>query len=334
MAIIMLNIFKSPIIAVGTALSIACGLSTLFGIYLYFKNGGKFKYKKGYYREIIKSSLPLTLVRLFGSLLQPILAIIIPLRLVNFGLSKDNALSELGVVMGMTMPLLSIPSTIIGALCMILIPKISSSQNIKDKSVHSQIQYYIKFTISCVFIFIPIFIALGEEICSFVFNNSLSGRYLLLSSWIMLPMGLTQITTSILNALNQEKKTFIYFVISNLFLILGVFILPKYIGIQSMLLCIGISSTIQFVLNMRKIISLTNLKTTSVKYTISHILISIPIILVTTFTYNIFLTFTNHFIAIGLSSFISVLSYISLLFVFNILDIKLTKQYLFKFKKV
>ena len=37
------KIFKSPALAVGTALSIACGLSTLYGIILYFKNGGKFQ---------------------------------------------------------------------------------------------------------------------------------------------------------------------------------------------------------------------------------------------------------------------------------------------------
>ena len=55
MILIILNIFSSPVLAVGTALSIACGISTLYGFMLYFKNGGKFKYKHGYYKEIIKS---------------------------------------------------------------------------------------------------------------------------------------------------------------------------------------------------------------------------------------------------------------------------------------
>ena len=126
--IIWLDIFSSPILAVGVALSIACGISTILGFVYYFKYNGKFKYKKGYYKEIIQSSLPLTAVRLFGSLLQPLVALLIPIQLTKLGMSKSFALSELGIIMSMTMPLMSIPSTIIGALCMILIPRINCSE--------------------------------------------------------------------------------------------------------------------------------------------------------------------------------------------------------------
>ena len=68
---IYLDIFSNPIISVSLALSIACGISTIIGIYYYLKNGGKFKYKNGYYKEIIKSALPLTSVRLIGSIINP-----------------------------------------------------------------------------------------------------------------------------------------------------------------------------------------------------------------------------------------------------------------------
>ena len=61
-------------ISVGLALSIACIVSTIYGIVLYFKYGGKISYKNGYLKEIIVSSLPLTGVRLFGSLLPPIVS--------------------------------------------------------------------------------------------------------------------------------------------------------------------------------------------------------------------------------------------------------------------
>ena len=333
MGFIMLSIFKSPVIAVGTALSIACGLSTLMGLYLYYKNGGKFQYCKGYYKEIIKSSLPLTLVRLISSLLSPLLAIIVPLQLVSCGLKREIALSELGIVMGMTMPLLSIPSTIIGALCMILIPKISSFTDLNDLSLHKQIKYYLKFTISCSFLFIPIFIALGNPICNYVFSNLHAGVYLQNSAWIMIPLGLTQITTSILNALNQERQTFIYYVISNSLLILGVFILPKYLGIQSMLICIGVSSFIQFLFNIRKIKKMTNIETNILNNIFSHTLISIVIILFTKYFYNILNLIMSQFFAIGFACIFATLFFVLLLFVFNMLNFKTTKEYLLKHKK-
>ena len=38
MLFVSLKIFPSPVISVGVALSIACGISTLYGYYLYFKN--------------------------------------------------------------------------------------------------------------------------------------------------------------------------------------------------------------------------------------------------------------------------------------------------------
>lgn len=330
--LISLQIFKSPVLAVGTALSIACGISTLYGILLYFKNGGKFKYKNGYYKEIIKSSIPLTLVRLFGSILQPIIAVILPLELARFGISKNIALSELGIVMGMTMPLLSIPSTIIGALCMILIPKISSSDK-KTSELKNQINMYIKFTITCVFIFIPIFIALGEHICLFVFDNVYAGLYLKLSSWIMLPLGLSQITTSILNAMNQEQKTFIYYVISSIFLIISMFILPKFFGIKAMLYGTGISTSILAILNIIKIRKLTNYNIKISKSLISHTLVSIPIILLNIQLFHFLDRFLSTFISFMICGVISVIFYFLLLIIFNIVEINNMKSYLSRYSK-
>lgn len=327
---VLLGVFNSPVIAVSCALSIACGISTILGIFLYYKNGGKFKYKNGYYKEIIKSSLPLTAIRFFGSILQPLIAVILPIQLNKLGMSKDMALSELGIVMGMTMPLLSIPSTIIGALCMILIPKVSSST--KDKrNINRQINYYLNFTISCVFIFIPIFIAIGPSACEFVFNNSTAGIYLQYASWTMLPLGIAQITTSILNALNQERKSFIYYIISSFILVASVFILPKYIGIQAIVFGSGLSSTILAILNIMKIKKLTNLKPNIIGPCISHILVSLPVILLINLLKNVLDNILTQFVSLGICSIVGVVSYITLLFVFNVLDIKIVKDYLLKF---
>ena len=253
MLFVSLKLFSSPVISVGVALSIACGISTLYGYYLYFKNKGRLKYKSGFFREIIKSSLPLTAVRLFGSILQPIVAIILPLLLSNIGLEKELAVSELGVAMGMTMPLLSIPSTIIGSLCMVLVPRIRRYTQNTSTILNKQIDNYINFSIICIMLFIPIFIVLGVPMCEFIFNNSLAGIYISNCAWIIIPMGIAQITTSILNALNQEQKTFIYYIISSIFMFLVILITPIFLGTMSMLYSIGVSNTFLAILNIIKI---------------------------------------------------------------------------------
>ena len=71
-------------------------------------------------------------------------------------------------------------------------------RKINNKIINKQLKNYLSFTISCIFIFIPIFISLGGEICKFVFGNMDSGKYLSYSAWTMIPLGFAQITTSIL----------------------------------------------------------------------------------------------------------------------------------------
>ena len=326
MIFITLNIFSSPILAVGIALSIACGISTVYGFILYFKNGGRLKYRQGYYKDIIRSSAPLTGVRIFSSLLQPIVAVVLPLQLTRYGLDTSTALSELGIIMGMSMPLLSIPSTIIGALCMILIPRISSQESNKDH-IAKQINNYIKFSILCVFLFIPIFITLGVPICNFVFNNLNAGVYLSYSAWIIIPMGIAQITTSILNALNQEQKTFIYFIISNILMLFIVLTTTKFFGIKSMVIGIGLSNSILSIFNLIKIKKLTGFKPNIIPTLTYHLLLNLPIIAIVKLVYNILTKSINVFFCIAISSIISVLSYIALCFVFNILDFNLFKSF-------
>ncbi len=322
----MTGVFSSPIIAVCVALSIACGLSTFYGLILYIKNNGKFKYKKGYFKGIIKSTLPLTGVRLFGSLLQPLIAIIIPFMLCNLGMSKDLALSELGIVMGMTMPLLSIPSTLIGAMCMIQIPRLNSVSN--NFELKRQINNYLKFTLTCIFMFIPIFLILSTPLCTYVYSNIDAGFYMTKCSWIIIPLGLSQLTTSILNALNQENRTFVYYIFSCIIMIALTFILPKFIGIQTMLVATGTSSIILFALNLQQLRKMFGVKTNIFKSIIYHALVCIPVIILTNFCYNIFSNTLGAFMTLIFTGIVSVLGYFGLLFVFGILDVNILKDYI------
>lgn len=332
MIFVTLNIFSSPVISVGVALSIACGLSTIYGFFLYFKNGGKLRFKCGYLKNIIRSSAPLTCVRILGSLLQPIVAIILPLQLMNMGIEKSVALSELGVIMGMSLPLLSIPSTIIGALCMVLIPRISGKEQ-ESEIINPQINNYIQFSLVCLFMFLPIFIVLGRPICNLVFNNISAGIYLSYASWIIIPMGISQITTSILNALNQEQKSFIYFLISSIFMILIITIFPRYLGTNAMIIGMGLSNLVLAILNLNKIHKLTGFKSNIISKITYFMLINLPIIFITKLTYNIFASYIGTFMGIVISGTICVIGYLSLLFVFNILNFKTLKNTFKKYTK-
>ena len=102
-------------------------------IVYYFVKGNRLGNPRDQYRIILKSATPITGVRVATSALQPIIAIIIPMQLVLAGMSNENALAEFGIAVGMTMPLLFVPSTLTGSLAMVLLPELSSQYAQKNK---------------------------------------------------------------------------------------------------------------------------------------------------------------------------------------------------------
>lgn len=328
----------NAIYATGLSLSIACVLSTILGIVFFFTSKGKLHSPKGFIKPVLKNSSAITGVRVVSSLMQPLLAIIIPLRLVATGLEHSQALSKLGIAMGMTMPVLMIPGTLIGSLAMALIPKISSLAKENNKTaLVKQINSSLTFTLCCSFICLPIFIALGTPICMLIFKNdaaATAGEYLSNGSWLMVSMGISQLSTSILNSLGLEVKTFKYYIFSSVFLLLCIYFLPKFVGIYALMYGLGINSLIVAILNIRKINSTIGSKNTYLKPIFSLIIITIPLVWLTKFCYNILAFIFPSIIALVLVCALSLVSFAILLSVTGIIDITFIKSNMKNYKEV
>lgn len=70
-------------------------------------------------------ALPVGMNALLGNLLGAANAALIPQMLVRGGMERSLAISELGVVCGMTMPMLALPTVYLGALNLVLMPKLT-----------------------------------------------------------------------------------------------------------------------------------------------------------------------------------------------------------------
>lgn len=317
----------SEVLPPGISFGIAGVLSTLLGLFFYFRSSGRFAKPKNAFRTFFKSSTPITTVRFFGSIMIPIITILLPFRLISLGYSEDQALSQLGIMLGMTFPLLSIPSTVIGSLAMALIPKVTNLNH--DKNFHEldkQISNSLVFSIVLIFLIIPSFLALGEPICEFLFNNSRAGYFLSLASWIMIPMGISQVTGSVLNSLGQEIKGLLYYMMGNIALVLIVFFMPVYVGIEAIIYGIGIANLIAGMLNLRKINSITNSKNRYTKTIVKLTAICIPCSLFTYFFYNLIVIIFPKMIAVMLACASSVVVTLVLYAVFNVFDYKIIKS--------
>lgn len=318
----------------GLSISIACALSTVLGFYFYKKSGGKFSNPKGYSKTLIKESLPLTLVRFVGSLLMPIVSIILPLRLMAGGYSNEQALSLIGICMGMTMPLLTIPSTIIGSLSMALIPQLSIlNKQHNNFALNNQIKSSLLFTIISSFFILPIFIAIGEPISQFLFNNSQAGIILSKYAWVIIPTGIMQISTSILNSLGHEVYTFITYAIGGLVLFLGILLLPPVIGIESMLLSMGLNAVLVSLLNFYKIKKLTNFSASLVLKLIILCLITFGLTILCKQLFNLLIFVLPTFFSIAVCCMVIAVLYFLMLFVFNIIDYSYINMFKKRLKK-
>lgn len=328
--------FSNDLFPAGISISVACALSTIIGIIYFYKSKGRLQSPKNCFKPIFKSSAPITLVRLATSVMQPFMAFILPIRLMQVGFTNEQALSQLGIAMGMTMPLLSIPSTIIGSLAMAITPNLTSLNNENNNlKLKKQINSCINFTLCCSFIVLPFFIGLGEPVCLFLFNNITAGTYLKYACWLIIPMGISQITTSILNSLNLEVKTFKYYLYSCVVLILSILVLPKYVGIYALMYGMGLSMLLIAILNIIKINKTIQNNNNYLLIIAKLILITIPTTALTKWIYNLIIFIFPKFVSLILCGGISVLMFVILMAIFNVINIEYIKNtYLKKSKKI
>lgn len=255
------------------SLSLACVISSIIVIIIYFRSGGNFANPKYEFRKLLKTSSPITAVRTVSSVVSSIIAIIIPIRLQLFGYTPTEALSEFGIIMGMTFPILMIPSTLISSLAVTMVPSISEQSNdidsgeLHDKTIiKSKINFSLKTSIIFSAMLLSSFIALGKPICEFLFKNEKAGIYLSFASAIMIPLGLSQISSAILNAVGLEMKSLKNYVVSSAVLIICILFLPKYLGTYALILgyflMALISSTMNIIMLLkRKLANLSFFKT-------------------------------------------------------------------------
>ncbi len=310
------------------SLSLACIISSIIVVAIYIKRGGNLANPKYEFKNLLKSSSPVTAVRTVSSAVSSIIAVIIPIRLMDYGLTSAEALSEFGIIMGMTFPLLMVPSTLIGSLAVTMIPSISEQSNDIDNGelkntniLKSKINLAIKTTVVFSSILLPLFAALGVPICKFIFNNSKAGIYLSAGALVMIPMGLSQITSSILNAIGLELKSLKNYAISASLLIISILLLPRFIGTYALLVGYALMSITSASLNILMLAKRKLIKFTFVKTILVMLIVSIICGLIGFSIYSVLARFSIF--ALFASSILTMLSVLLLIYIFNIADFKI-----------
>ena len=315
-------------LSLGWSMTIACFMSMIFVVLLYFYYGGKFgKVKKGYLKPLVKQSSPITIMRVAGSFIQPLIALIVPARLMTIGYTSTQALSLYGIAVGMTMPLLFIPTTIIGSLSTALIPDISKAVAQNDQQhVETRINTSINFALIISALFVPIFLGMGELTGLFLYDNILSGTLLQSASWVLLPLGLTNISSALLNSLGYENKSFINFVLGSIAMFISLWILPSLVGINSVIWAMGINYLVTAILNIILLKKKTKINFKLAKTILKFVVIILPSSALTAFVVSLCDYVFPLFITLVIGGTISVFSFVLLGACAGLIDLKMVKE--------
>ena len=75
--------------------------------------------------RLFSIALPVGANAVLGTVLGSANAVLIPAKLVEGGMALPDAMAEFGVISGMTLPMLALPTGFIGALCLVMVPDLS-----------------------------------------------------------------------------------------------------------------------------------------------------------------------------------------------------------------
>ena len=130
--------------------------------------------------QLLSIALPVAATSLLGTFLGSANAVLIPAKLVEGGMEPSAAISAFGVLCGMTMPMLSLPTGFIGALCLVLAPNLARQTALGDGGAARQFLDRTLSAVSCLMAPAMALLAVfGPRIARAVFNEPSAGELML-----------------------------------------------------------------------------------------------------------------------------------------------------------
>ncbi|MCL2598915.1 MAG: oligosaccharide flippase family protein [Firmicutes bacterium] len=204
LCVVLFWIGTNRLVVTALTFSLSCGIAAIICfVYYYFKNG-RLKNPKGHIVPLLKDSAPITLSKISSSIINMLVSLSIPFLFALQGATKEEGLFLLGISIGMAFPLLFTPLTFVGSLAYTMLPDISALYSKRSPDTRKRIESGITISIVIACVFMPAFLALGQDAGQFLFDHIEAGRFIVYSAWILLPLAIESIVSSMMNALELE----------------------------------------------------------------------------------------------------------------------------------
>lgn len=201
-------------------------------------------------RKLFQMAAPLSASRIVINFLASAEAVMIPLRLNAYGLSSHDALSIYGILTGMSLPFILFPSTLTNSFSVLLLPVISEAQeNIDFGKIRRAAKKTAFFSLLFGGLCCILFLLAGIPAGKFVFNNALSGKFIMILSFLCPFLYLSTTMSSILHGLGKTGISFFINTGTLMLRLLFLYLLIPSFGIRGYLYGLLISQLVSAFLN-------------------------------------------------------------------------------------
>lgn len=155
-------------------------------------------------RRIAAIALPVGANALLGNFLGAANSALVPQQLVRGGMERSLAVSKLGVVCGMTMPMLALPTVYLGALNLVMMPRLARAAALEQKGeirtlISQGMERVCLLTLPCM----TAMVVLGDDLGELLYGRTDVGEYLFP---LAVAMGLNCCVSVLATALNSIGK--------------------------------------------------------------------------------------------------------------------------------
>ncbi len=157
-------------------------------------------------RRIFSIALPVGLNALLGNLLSAANSALVPQKLVEGGVDRSAAVSQFGVVCGMTMPMLSLPIVFLGALNLVMMPRLARACALDRPAearrlISQAISAVSLLTLPCM----AFMVVVGPDLGRAMFHQAGVGEYLIPLACVMAMSCGTSVLACALNGVGRQR---------------------------------------------------------------------------------------------------------------------------------
>ena len=155
--------------------------------------------------KVLTISIPLTISGFFNIILMFLNTLIIPARLITSGYSNSQSIAIYGRIMGMTMPLITLPFIVTSALVINMITSLSEKVALKKHGeMRRDIGLSIKITLLVSIPLMVLFVSLSKPIAIFLYSDALVADYIHIMGYSTVLFALHHTLSGILYGLGRQ----------------------------------------------------------------------------------------------------------------------------------